>query len=163
MTAETKHDGAIPADIAALFGGIPTVAELERAAASNPPDLDADPAFVAAFLKAQFVEDILRAMEEQGLNKNTLARKLGKSRQYVGRLLNERSNFTVETLAEIACALNLRAAVRLHRGDQRFAVCRATSIPALLSFPKDGYEDRLRSDVIASMARDKPDARYLAS
>jgi transcriptional regulator with XRE-family HTH domain len=76
--------------------------ELERI---SIPEYDNDPEFVASIAKGQIVEDILNAMAEQKLNKNKLAKQLNKSRQYVGKILNEEVNFTIDSLASIACAL----------------------------------------------------------
>ena len=55
-----------------------TLAELSR---MDIPDLDKDPEFVADRLKCMVTEDLLHAMAEQGLNRNQLAQKMGKSRQ----------------------------------------------------------------------------------
>lgn len=85
-------------------------------------ELDRDPQFVADLLKGMVTEDIVRAMEEEGLNRNQLARKLGKSRQYIGRVLNESANFTLERLAEFACGLGRRITVRMVRQDQALVV-----------------------------------------
>ncbi|MCK5852285.1 helix-turn-helix transcriptional regulator [bacterium] len=77
------------------------------------PDLENDPEFVSDYLKGQITEDILAAMEENGMNKNQLARKLGNSRQYVNRILNETANFTLDTLAKFACALDCKIEARI--------------------------------------------------
>ncbi len=79
----------------------------------GPLDLENDPEFVADFMKGQITEDILQAMEEEGINKNQLAERLGKTRQYVSRILNETTNFTFETVAEIAVALNRKIEARI--------------------------------------------------
>jgi len=91
--------------------------------------LDDDPQFVADYLKAQFVESVLQVMEVHGLNKNTLATKLGKSRQYVGQILNETANFTLETMAEISCALEMRLDVRMYGPNERVAILPALARP----------------------------------
>jgi DNA-binding phage protein len=104
----------IPSDIREMLYGTPRTERTSGKVKAAAAALDADPSFLAEFLKARFVEDVLRAMERAGLNKNTLATKLGKSRQYVGRILNEKANFTLETMADIACALGLRLSVRTH-------------------------------------------------
>jgi transcriptional regulator with XRE-family HTH domain len=85
------------------------LAELEK----GKVDFDQDPEFVADFLKSQFVEWIYEAMEERRINKNQLAAMLGKSRQYVGRVLNETANFTIETMAEISCALGKKLEISM--------------------------------------------------
>jgi len=95
------------------------LAELRQA---DIPDLTQNPAFTADLLKGSVTEDILRAMEEEGLSRNQLAQRLGKSRQYVGRVLNENANFTMERIAEFACALNRQVAIRMHRSSETYAV-----------------------------------------
>lgn len=107
---------SLPDDLAALFASTAQatpadLARLEKAAA----DLNKDPAFVADVAKGLIVEDILRAMEAAKLNRNTLAAKIGKSRQYVGKILDEhrRANFTIDTLAELATALGVTLQVRM--------------------------------------------------
>jgi len=133
-----KTQAAVSAEesIWAEFEGIPTVEELRRSSA--PLDLDADPEFVAGYLKARFVEDIYTVMEVQGLNRNQLAKKLGKSRQYVGRVLNENANFTLETLAEIACALEMQVCARMYSKDERMTIAQARSKSS--SLPLSGAE-----------------------
>ena len=91
-----------------------TLAELSR---MDIPDLEKDPEFVADTLKGMVTEDLLHAMAEQGLNRNQLAQKMGKSRQYIGRVLNESANFTLERLAEFACALNRKIEIRICHRD----------------------------------------------
>ncbi len=109
----THQERTIPENLQDILADVPdsadTLAEMQVIAT----DFDADPEFVADYMKSQFVEDVLEAMAAQGLNRNTLAKKLGKSRQYVGKVLNETSNFTFETVAEFACALGMHASVRM--------------------------------------------------
>jgi transcriptional regulator with XRE-family HTH domain len=56
-------------------------------------------------------EFIARLMQEQGVTKAELARRLGKSRAYITQMLSGSANLTVRTLAEVAYALG--AEVRL--------------------------------------------------
>jgi antitoxin component HigA of HigAB toxin-antitoxin module len=71
--------------------------------------LTRDPEFIAGIIKSVFVNDILTAMEEQGLNKNQLAKKWGKSRQYLNNVLDrEKSrNFTIDTIVSLSMTLGL--------------------------------------------------------
>jgi antitoxin component HigA of HigAB toxin-antitoxin module len=87
------------------------LAELETI---EPLDLKNDPEYVADFMKGMLIEDILDAMKEQGINKKELASRLGSKPQYVGRILNEKTNFTLETIASIACALGMQAQTRIY-------------------------------------------------
>jgi len=82
-------------------------------------DLDNDPEFIADYLKAQFVEGIYKAMEKEKINKKTLAEKLNKSRQYVGRVLNENANFTIETMTSFACALNMKLQIKMTEQSEK--------------------------------------------
>ncbi len=102
-TAALPAKTPLPDDIASLFENTrqatpAELARLQKAAAL----LRADPAFLADVTKGLIVEDILRAMEATGLNRNTLATKLGKSRQYIGKILDEEkpANFTIDALAD---------------------------------------------------------------
>lgn len=106
------------AEILAQFEDLPTVEEVNAEMRRNLTDWNANPEQVAAYLKAQLVEDIYAAMEEQGLNRAQLAKRLGESRQYVTRVLNEKANFTLETVAKLACVLNRRVAVRMYACQQ---------------------------------------------
>jgi antitoxin component HigA of HigAB toxin-antitoxin module len=92
MTAPASPD--LPDDLAALFATAPEttdadLAQLEKAAKA----LHSDPAFIAEHAKGLVVEDILRVMEKTGMSANALAGKIGKSRQYVSKILSGRANF----------------------------------------------------------------------
>jgi transcriptional regulator with XRE-family HTH domain len=107
---------SLPDGIAALFANTRQATPKELAALEKAANaLGSDPAFLADQSKGLVVEDILRAMEEAGLNRNTLAAKLGKTRQYVGKILDEerRANFTIDTLAELSVALGVKLHLRM--------------------------------------------------
>lgn len=80
--------------------------ELEKAG----HELENDPEFLAEVLKAKFVNEVCGGMEEAKLNKNMLAKKMGCSRQYLTRLLNEEKtvNFTIETMVKLVHVLGKR-------------------------------------------------------
>ena len=84
----------------------------------EPLNLDKDPEYVADFMKGMLIEDILKVMEENNISKVKLADKLGKSRQYVTRILNETANFTLKSIAEIACALEMQVQARIYAQDE---------------------------------------------
>lgn len=50
-------------------------------------------------------EFIARLMQEQGVTKAELARRLGRSRAYITQMVSGSANLTVRTLAEVAYAL----------------------------------------------------------
>lgn len=66
-----------------------------------------DPDTVTAKLKYQIIHDFVSSMEDMSISKADLARKLHKSRQYVGRVLDDKSNFTLRSIATFAWALDL--------------------------------------------------------
>lgn len=81
-------------------------------------DLTKDPEFISLYLKGSFTEAILQAMQEEGHTKGSLAEKLGKSRQYVSRVLNEEANFTIETMVQFCLALNRQLSLLVHRPNE---------------------------------------------
>src|SRR5687768_14427471 len=92
-----------------------TVKEAGRPMTEQELDLDSDPEFIADGCKSATVEDILRALKDQGMSQSDLARALGKSRQYVNQILKEEINLTIETLASIAAAFRRQLVLRMIR------------------------------------------------
>ena len=142
-TAALPAKTPLPDDIASLFENTrqatpAELARLQKAAAL----LRADPAFLADVTKGLIVEDILRAMEATGLNRNTLATKLGKSRQYIGKILDEEqpANFTIDTLAEFSAALGVKLHVRMLPESEHMIFVRGltvtTKVEPTADFPK---------------------------
>lgn len=60
----------------------------------------------------EFTMDLGRLMDEQGVSRAELARRLGTSRAYVTKLLGGNANFTLETMTKVAMALG--GAVHVH-------------------------------------------------
>jgi len=143
ITAKASAATPLPDDLAALFANTRQASPKELATLSKAADiLRADPAFQADVSKGLIVEDILRAMEAMGLNRNTLAAKLGKSRQYIGKILDEEqpANFTIDTLAELSAALGVKLHVRLLPEDEHLIFVRGltvtTKVKPTIDFPK---------------------------
>ena len=80
-------------------------------------NLDKERNFLENSLKASFVEDVCRILKERGISQSEFARRLGKSRQYVSRMLNENANFTLGSLVDIALALDCSIELRICRQD----------------------------------------------
>ncbi len=80
------------------------IMKVMRLAAQPGEQLDQSPSFRADYLKSLFVEKMLEAMTEAGTKQTEIAKCLGKTRQYVSKVLNEdrRINFTIETMCEFA-------------------------------------------------------------
>ena len=64
-----------------------------------------------------FTEALYIAMEEQGVTRAELARRLGTSQAYITRVLGGNANFTLKTMSKLALALGLQLEVGL--GPQR--------------------------------------------
>ena len=85
----TTTDEILPPEIAALLAGVPETTEemLEELANANRK-LNNDPDFLANVERARFVNEVLNAMKDGGINMNQLANRIGKSRQYVHKVLS---------------------------------------------------------------------------
>lgn len=115
-----------------IFKDVPLTSELdleEMAKASR--DLDNDPKYVADYLKGHFVNDIYNAMHEQGINANQLAKKWGKSRQYLSKILNEdaRVNFTIDSMVELMMQLDRRVELHFPHKNEHTVVIRSQREP----------------------------------
>jgi DNA-binding Xre family transcriptional regulator len=88
--------------------------------------LDSDPAFQADLLKSLYVENVMEAMADKKVSQSDLARRWGKSRQYLHKLLNEdkRINFTIETMVELAMLLDRRLEMHMLKKDEAAHVLR---------------------------------------
>jgi plasmid maintenance system antidote protein VapI len=64
-----------------------------------------------------FTEDLCRLMNEQGVSRAELARRIGTSRAYITRLLGGSANFTLGTMVKLAMALD--GVVHIHIADKR--------------------------------------------
>ena len=160
--AEKRPTAALPAktplpdDIASFFENTrqatpAELARLEKAAAL----LRADPAFLADVSKGLIVEDILRAMDAAGLNRNTLATKLGKSRQYIGKILDEEqpANFTIDTLAEFSAALGVKLHVRMLPESEHMIFVRGLTVTTKVE------PTVMMEDVVNDIEREKAQTR----
>lgn len=67
--------------------------------------LDQNPAYVATCLKYKVGDEVLRILTEKDMSRADLAKRLGKSRQYVTKMLRAQTNFTLETIAALSVAL----------------------------------------------------------
>lgn len=115
MKTKTRKSPTKPESVEEILANARPVGETLRELREAAGTLDEDPEFIAEGLKIRFVHNILSAMRKAGISKSDLARKLGKSRQYVGRVLDEEEgeNFTLETMAAFACAVGLRLDLRM--------------------------------------------------
>jgi len=114
-----KTTAQLDAEIDAVFAQSRSSAKAAGEVARAVSALDRDPAFLADYWKSTFVETVLKAMEEQKITRKQLANRLGRSPQYVGRILNETANFTIETMVKIALALDRQPYFGIHKNSER--------------------------------------------
>lgn len=65
----------------------------------------------------EFTEDLCRFMEEKGISRAELARRMGTSRAYITRLLGGDANFTLMTMVKLSMAVG--GALHVHISDQK--------------------------------------------
>ena len=176
IAAEPTATTSLPEDLAALFANTHQATPQELAALAKAAEaLRTDPVFLADYSKALIVEDILRAMENAGLNRSSLAAKLGKSRQYVGKILDEATpaNFTIDTLAELSAGLGVKLHVRMLPESEHMIFVRGltvtTKVEPLAEFPKPQvrsasiFEDRFEPSNISPFPSPRHDLSRLSS
>lgn len=74
----------------------------------------------------EFTEDLCRLMEQRGVSKAELARRLGSSPAYVTRVLRGNTNFTIESMVRLARALDGKLSLQAGRSqDQTQAALRS--------------------------------------
>lgn len=98
---------------------------------TNQRPVRATPRFVTKYAKAQIVEDVLRALEEEGINQSGLAKRLGTTRQYVSEIIREKANLSIQSLAELAGALEWQLIVRLIHPDEAMPVVPTAMLPKI--------------------------------
>jgi antitoxin component HigA of HigAB toxin-antitoxin module len=109
-------DEALSDELKALFNNAPALtAENEKELAEAVKTVQQDPKFQAELMKARVVEAVLAEMDARNMNRNQLAQKWGKSRQYVGRILDEnrKANFTLETISELLQLFGKRMEIQI--------------------------------------------------
>ena len=114
-------------ELAALLENTPLVKDLDlKRLEKSARELDNDPKWRAEFLKSRFVDNMLIALKEESTSQSAIAHTWGKSRQYVGKLLNEdrRVNFTIETMCEVAHLLNRTIDIPVLRKNELSQVIR---------------------------------------
>lgn len=112
--------------------------ELDRLAESAG-QLDEDPTFRAEYLKSLLLEQIREAMDDKGISQSELARRWGKTRQYLSRVLDEdnRVNFTLETLVELSTLVGRKVEVNLLDPSEHTHVLRCKVTPRTIAARDD--------------------------
>jgi hypothetical protein len=132
----------LPEELRGFLNSVPEVSsedleKLNKAAEA----LETDPTFQADYLKSLFVEKMYEAMEELDENQNQLARRWGKTRQYVSKLFDEdkRVNFTIETMTELAHLLGCRLEMQILRPNELGHVLRTIPSERVLVRPEAAW------------------------
>jgi transcriptional regulator with XRE-family HTH domain len=60
----------------------------------------------------EYTEELSRVMQQQGVTRTELGRRIGSSQAYVSRVLNGGANFTLATMTKLAMALGME--LRMH-------------------------------------------------
>ena len=98
--------------------------ELEKTMAMDDSLTGDDPAFLRLVrqeeLILQVTETLTQALDDAGVTRAELAKRLGKSPGFVSQVLGGGRNLTLRTLADIASALSLRPVLTLSSGDETF-------------------------------------------
>jgi antitoxin component HigA of HigAB toxin-antitoxin module len=74
---------------------------------------EASPEYWNAVAAYEFVRELERRMEEQGVSRAELARRLGSSKAYVTKVLSADANFTLATMNRLAMALGGEVHIRI--------------------------------------------------
>lgn len=91
--------------------------------------LEKDPKYWVESIRFDFVEEVERMMEERGVTRAELARRLDASPAYVTQFFRALFNPTLLTLAKIALALDARVSLHVHPREVE-AQSRATAARA---------------------------------
>ena len=74
-------------------------------------------AYWVAGAEIEFTEELSRAMEENGVSRAELARRIGSSQAYITKVLRGNVNFTMATMVKLVRALDMELKVRLAPRD----------------------------------------------
>ncbi len=67
----------------------------------------------------EFTEDLCRLMEQRGVNKAELARRMGSSPAYVTKVLRGNTNFTIDSMIRLVRALDGRLCLHVGRNEDQ--------------------------------------------
>lgn len=140
-----KKHVSIPEDLLKLFENIPSVDEIKPELITPENDPELDPSYVADAQKAQFIHNVLQSMDEVGITKSELARRVGLSRQQITRMLNEESlgNFTIDTMARMVCALGKTLRIVTMMPGEYVTIHHAEAQIECFSSKETGYDECL--------------------
>lgn len=74
---------------------------------SEPLDLEHDSDFIYEEIRIAYIELFLHEMKKKGITQTDLAQKLGKTQQFVSRVLANTGNITLQTIAAFCAAIGI--------------------------------------------------------
>src|SRR5690349_15397563 len=104
-----------------------------------------DPGFLYAELVGNISDELNHALSVQHITRSSLARKLGVSKAYVSRLLNEHPNLTIRSYVQIANALNRKVLTHLVPFEQQESYLVPVLEDSDGSWTVDGEDNRQRA------------------
>ena len=81
------------------YDNVPTEELLRIASETNTINPDSTPEIIVDYQNGKIIQRMLSIISEMELTQKDLAKRIGKSKQYVPRILNEKQNFTMSSLA----------------------------------------------------------------
>jgi transcriptional regulator with XRE-family HTH domain len=127
-------------------------------------ELEASDTYHIESVKLEITEQIYLTMQEFDIGNAELARRLGKSRQYVTKILQGTANFTIESLVKIARALNCNLDFRLSPRQEKGLLEDYQAALASMSKTKDKRQRILRlvySEPLTT--KELPDERFASA
>lgn len=88
------------------------------------------PEYWAAGIAIGFAVSVDALMKRKHINRSELARKMGTSLPYVTKVMRGDANFTLETMAKVAMALNATVDVRLVDNDASAFIVKPVACPS---------------------------------
>jgi len=98
--------------------------------------------FAIEGLVTDAAELVARLMEEQGVKKAELARRLGKSRAWVTQLLSGEANMTIRTFAELAYVLGAEVKLRAQPQAATKEAPAVTRLAVVYEIPGVGFRPK---------------------
>ena len=95
--------------------------EIDRRYRKLTEKLEKDPQYWVEQMRFDFVEEVERLMQERGINRAELARRLEASPAYVTQMLKALFNPTLLTLTKVALALDATVSLHLSPAEARAA------------------------------------------
>jgi transcriptional regulator with XRE-family HTH domain len=71
------------------------------------------PVFLSEQLKLNFLAEVQRKMQSQGVTRSALAKRIGSSPAYISKLFSGPANISAETMTKLAHALDAKVCMKM--------------------------------------------------